>query len=685
MRRILLITISLSSSLFGKDQESILPVFRESCVRCHGENGKVKGKLNLLEIASVAELKKDPERLQKIIEAIDFQEMPPEDEPQLKAGVRTQLLADLEMLRHESVSGTKAYAATPIRRMNRFQYNNAVTDLFDLNCVVFTLPERMLREHKDYFQPQTRRMPSTVYVGSRPLGKSQLIEDRLDGVAAFPQDLRAEHGFDNQADHLSLSPLLMEAFLTLGQSITQSPDFTAKSVGIWKTFFEVPSKNQDTKSEVRLRLEPFLNKAFRKPVEAKLLDRYTGHVLRQLDAGVVFEDAMKSIAAAAIASPRFLYLYDKSASSEAAETIDDFELASRLSFFLWGSLPDETLLGLAAKGELHKTAVLEAQFERMMKDRKLKRFCDSFPSQWLQLERIISSIPDKDKFPDFYFSKYRASMHMMLEPLLLFEAILIENKPVTQLVDSDFTYRSLLLERNYEELALGKLPNNANVNEVTRLEFKRTPVTDRRSGGVITNAAVMTMTSGPDRTKPITRGAWIASVIFNNPPKPPPADVPPLNEKPAAGEENLTLRERLSMHRERADCRGCHEQIDPLGFALENYDPVGRWRTQYENDRDVDMQGTLFRKHPFNSVIDFKDAILAEKDRFTRALAGHLLTFALARELGPADQIALDHIAQATAKDSYKFQTLIKQVVLSEPFQTKTTPKLAEASGAAKR
>ena len=161
--------------------------------------------------------------------------------------------------------------------------------------------------------------------------------------------------------------------------------------------------------------------------------------------------------------------------------------------------------------------------------------------------------------------------------------------------------------------------------------------------------------------------------------------MPPLNEKPAAGEENLTLRERLSMHRERADCRGCHEQIDPLGFALENYDPVGRWRTQYENDRDVDMQGTLFRKHPFNSVIDFKDAILAEKDRFTRALAGHLLTFALARELGPADQIALDHIAQATAKDSYKFQTLIKQVVLSEPFQTKTTPKLAEASGAAKR
>ena len=143
-----------------------------------------------------------------------------------------------------------------------------------------------------------------------------------------------------------------------------------------------------------------------------------------------------------------------------------------------------------------------------------------------------------------------------------------------------------------------------------------------------------------------------------------------------------TIRQRLEKHRDSKTCAECHRKIDPLGFPLENFDPVGRWRTQYENDREVDMQGTLLRKHPFNSVVEFKDAILAEKDRFTRALAGHLLTFALARELGPADQIALDRIAQATARDGYKFQTLIKQVVLSEPFQTKTSPKLAEASDA---
>jgi hypothetical protein len=189
----------------------------------------------------------------------------------------------------------------------------------------------------------------------------------------------------------------------------------------------------------------------------------------------------------------------------------------------------------------------------------------------------------------------------------------------------------------------------------------------------------MTMTAGPERTQPITRGAWVATVIFNNPPDPPPADVPALGEQPPAGQEQLTLRERLSMHRQRSDCKGCHEQIDPLGFALENYDPIGVWREKYENGRDVDMSGTLFRKHRFTNVIEFKDAILAEKDRFARALAGHLLSFGLARELGASDQIALDKIVATTVADDYKIQTLLKQVIMSDPFQSKTNPKATTA------
>ena len=661
---------------FSADADSfvtvIAPAIQKHCAKCHGANAdELEGDLNLLKLKS-GDLDDNPELIRSLIDVLDLEEMPPEGEPPLDPKLRQRMISELRAILHSAIARQKTFPHAPVRRMNRFQYNNAVVDLFDLKCIVFTLPELMMREHKGYFKPETGKMADVVTVGSRPLGKSQMIERRLAGVAAFPQDLRAEHGFDNRGDHLSLSPLLMEAFLKLGQSVTQSPDFAPKNVGIWKSFFEAPTSEIQQKAEVRRRLEVFLTRAFRHSVKLALLERYVSFADRQLGSGVAFTDVMKAVAAATISSPRFLYLYDKSGSSETAESIDDFELASRLSFFLWGSIPDQELLELADDSSLSAPEVLETQLNRMLKDHKLKRFCDSFPAQWLQLERIISSVPNREKYPKFYFSKYRDSMHMMMEPLLLFETVLIENLPITQLIDPEFTYRSALLEDAYGPLATtGRKKVGGAVGVLT---FSRVPVTDRRNGGVITNAAVMTMTSGPERTQPIARGAWIATVIFNNPPEPPPADVPPLGEKPFAGEEHLTLRERLALHRERSDCKGCHEQIDPLGFALENYDPIGRWRTQYENSRDVDMSGRLFRKHGFSDIIEFKEAILVEKDRFTRALAGHLLSFGLARELGAADEVALDEIARATAQDGYKVQSLLKQVILSKPFLSKSNP-----------
>ena len=271
-----------------------------------------------------------------------------------------------------------------------------------------------------------------------------------------------------------------------------------------------------------------------------------------------FTDSMKSVASAAIASPQFLYLYHRDAGEQ-----DLYALASRLSFFLWGSIPDDELLSLAKQGKLRQTDVLAQEVERMLNDKKVKRFCDSFPSQWLQLERIISSQPNREQFPDFYFAKFRYSMHMMLEPLLVFETILVENRSVLELIHSPFSYRSGQLDSLYYEGRGGVKSRGG----PTVIPFQRVAVKNHREGGVITTAAVMTMTSGPERTKPITRGAWLAAVIFNDPPEPPPADAPPLGESPSADERELTLRERLVLHRERASCAGCHEQIDPLGVC----------------------------------------------------------------------------------------------------------------------
>ena len=650
-------------------EKIIKPVFAESCIKCHGLDGKEKGDLNLLDIRSATELINDPEQLGEIIDVLDFEDMPPEEEEPLESGLRQSLISELRTLLDSAIATQAEAIPTPIRRMNRFQYNNSVQDLFELDVEVFTLPERMLREHGDYFKPQTGSMPSSLKVGSRPLGKSQMIEPRLSGVGPFPQDLRAEHGYDNQADHLSLSPLLMESFLKLSRSIVESPGFNEETCGIWSSFFATPAESTNLEIIIENRLREFLTRAFKEPVDDMTLERYSSNALNRIRAGESFTNTMKLMASAALASPRFLYLRDGQSDNTHNR---DIALASRLSYFLWGSIPDPILLARAVNGELRNLETLSAEVDRMLSDEKLKRFCDSFPSQWLQLDRIITSTPDPKTWPDFYFSKYRGSMHMMLEPLLLFETVLIEDRPILELIDSDYSYRSEFLQTWYRD---GSQPQR---RPVTQVPFERVMLEDRRYGGVITTAAVMTMTSSANRTQPITRGTWVASVIFNNPPEPPPADVPPLPEKSDdINIGSLTLRERLVVHRESPDCAGCHDRIDPLGFALENYDPTGLWRDYYENGRIVDAAGKLFRKHAFSDIVGFKDAILAEKDRFVRAFAAHMLAFALGREIHVADSPALDQIAQATLDDGYRMQTLIKEIILSEPFlqeSAKATP-----------
>ncbi|MDG2170767.1 MAG: DUF1592 domain-containing protein [Opitutales bacterium] len=642
--------------------------FEQNCVKCHGAKEKIKGDVDLTKLSSSSDLINHPELLQDMIDVLDFEEMPPEEEEPLEDATRTELLSYLNSLLETAIAVNKEFPATPIRRMNRFQYSNAVQDLFDLKVEVFALPERMMREHENYFQPASGAMPQELKAGSRPLGKSQLIGKRLAGVTPFPQDLRAEHGFDNRADHLSLSPLLLESFLQLSRSIVESHDFNETTCGVWDELFAEPNSEASIEVVVKQRLKTFLSRAFRQPVSTTLLDRYSNYANEQIASGASFTDSMKEVASAVLASPRFLYLYDRASSENSSERISDYELASRLSFFLWGSIPDEELLDLAAMGHLSEPKILAQQVDRMLIDKKVKRFCDSFPSQWLQLERIISSVPDREKFPDFYFAKFRVSIHMMLEPLLLFETILVENRSILELIDSDFSYRSNILDAWY----LGEpLPNR---KSPTAVPFTRVPLLDRREGGIITNAAVMTMTSNPTRTQPITRGAWLASVIFNDPPEPPPADVPPLKEVEEAPEvADLTLRERFAAHRERVECAGCHKRIDALGFALENYGPTGKWRDLYDNAREVDSTGVLFNKHPFDDIVEFKDAILAEKDRFARAFATHLLSFSLGRETGVADTASINQMVEAINNDDYRMKALIKQVVLSESFQHKST------------
>ena len=196
--------------------------------------------------------------------------------------------------------------------------------------------------------------------------------------------------------------------------------------------------------------------------------------------------------------------------------------------------------------------------------------------------------------------------------------------------------------------------------------FKRVALTDPRYGGIITNAAMLSMTSGPKRTHPIARGAWIIEVILNDPPPPPPNDVPPLTDD--GNSKNMTIREQFAKHREHADCAGCHSKLDPLGFAMENFDLTGRWREKYSNGRDVDSSGKLMRKHSYSGAVDFKDSLLKEKDRYARAFVSHLLRFLTSRELTPRDTLEVERIVAVAKPDDYRLKSLIREVVLSKSF-----------------
>ena len=658
---------ALAGSSLGVDTKGLFdtgikPFFQQNCIKCHGEGEKIKGKLDLRTYSDHAAWLKDADRIEDIISVIEEGEMPPEEEPEIDEKTRADILEGLKKTLAEAIKSSQPSSQTPIRRMNRFQYANAVKDLLKLKVEVYPLPERMMRDRSNYFKPETGKIPSKITVSSRPLGKSGLIEPRLSGVAPFPQDLRAEHGFDNRGDHLSLSPLLMESFLNLSRSIVLSDNFNRKTCGVWPSLFEEPKEKERTYEIIDERLNHFLTRAFRRPVDLATLNRYSSHTADLIKSGSTFLDAMKETVSAILASPRFLYLYDSE--SKKANKFKDYELATRLSFFLWGSIPDDVLIERAASGNLSNPDVLRAEVERMLLDGRLKRFCDSFPSQWLQLDRIISSVPDPKKYPDFYYAppNYRTTMDMMMEPLLLFETILVEDRPITDLIDSDYSYRSKRLSKWYDSKVEGRLGG-----PVT-MAFERVSINDRKEGGVITSAAVMTMTSGPEETKPITRGAWISGVIFNDPPEPPPADVPTLENDDSELAKQMTLRERFASHRENPNCAGCHKKLDPLGFALENFDAVGRWRDQYHNGREVDSSGILFRKHKFNDVVEFKDAIMSEKDRFTEALVSHLLSFSLGRKLSAFDSPAVDLVAKKVKESDYSLRVMIHEIVQSDPF-----------------
>ena len=399
-------------------------------------------------------------------------------------------------------------------------------------------------------------------------------------------------------------------------------------------------------------------RAFRRPVSAQELQPYLQLAVNARRQGRSFEDAVGLSLQAILVSPDFLFRMERDAPASAAKTdqirphqINQYELASRLSYFLWSSMPDDELLACADRGTLRQPAVLDSQVRRMLKDPRAAGLAENFTGQWLETRRLESVNPDRERFPDI--EDYLQDS-MRREPELFFQYVMSENRPILDLLDGKYTFVNERLAHHY------------GIAGVTGPEFRKVDLTGTTRGGVLTQAGVLTVSSYGNRTSPVLRGKWVLENILNTPPPPPPPDVPLLNE--AAVGTSASLRAQMEQHRANPVCASCHSRMDPLGFALENYDAVGAWRTQ-DGKFTIDPSGKLPDGRTFEGVDGLKAILKSNPDAFASAFTEKLLTYALGRGLEAYDRPAVKTIVARAAADGYRFDALVRKIVKSLPFQ----------------
>lgn len=433
------------------------------------------------------------------------------------------------------------------------------------------------------------------------------------------------------------------------------------------------------REQAREILTRFASKAYRRPATKDEIER----LLKFVDAAEKnkdrFEAGVQLAMQAVLCSPKFLFRVelDHRPDSADAHPIDDYQLASRLSYFLWSTMPDDELLDLAAKKQLHQN--IKSQVTRMLKDRRSFALVENFATQWLQLRLLKNHTPDSKLFPEFD-DQLRNAMYKETE--LFFEAIMREDRSVLELIDSNFSFMNSRLAKHY-----GIADTNGNrVGEkpITKAgtpfgggfgfgkfgkkpadDFKRVTFADNERGGLLTHASILTITSNPTRTSPVKRGKWVLEQILGTPPPPPPPDVPELEEK---GELKGTLRQRMEQHRKNVACANCHNRMDPPGFAFENYNAIGKFRTK-DGDALIDPSGVLPSGQSFKGPKELKQILMGKKDLFSRALTEKVLIYAAGRGIEYYDKRAVDGMVAALAKNDYRFSTMIVEVATSDPFR----------------
>ena len=441
-------------------------------------------------------------------------------------------------------------------------------------------------------------------------------------------------------------------------SITVNGPYDAKGPGDTPSRRRIlvcdPAKSGDEECAKRI-LSTLMRRAYRRPVTPA--DRQVPlKFYRDGRADGGFEGGIEMALRAVLVSPEFLFRVEQDPAGVAPNTpyrISDLELASRLSFFLWSSIPDDELLDAAIKGRIKTPAVLESQVRRMLADSRSKALTTNFAAQWLYLRNLASVNPDMRLFADFDDNLRQAFRQ---ETEMFFESILREDRSVLDLLRANYTFLNERLAKHYG------IPNVYG-SRFRKVEF----ADDSVRGGLLRQGSILTVTSYPNRTSPVMRGKWILSNILGVPPPPPPTVPPPLKEN-IAGDKLLPIRERMAEHRENPACSGCHQLMDPVGFSLENYDAVGRWRP-FEDGKPIDVSGSLPDGSKFDGVAGLQQAVLKRPELFTTTFTEKLLTYALGRGVEYYDAPAVREIVRKASESDYRISSFVVGIVNSSPFQ----------------
>jgi hypothetical protein len=396
--------------------------------------------------------------------------------------------------------------------------------------------------------------------------------------------------------------------------------------------------------------------AFRRPVTRGEVAGYLKFVNMAKAHGQSTEQGIQLALEAMLVSPDFLFRIERDPNpldSGTAHRLSDIELASRLSYFIWSSMPDDELLKLAETNKLHEPAILNAQVKRMMTDKKAAAFADNFAGQWLEVRNLDSITPDPVKFPEW---TPELKEDFRSETRLFFQYVLSENRPISEMIDARYTFLNESLAKYY------------GIEGVKGPDFRKVDLTTDQRGGILTQGAVLAVSSYPNRTSPTIRGKYILSNVLGTPPPPPPPDVPPLDDSKVGSD--VSLRKQLEAHRSNPVCASCHSKMDVLGFGLENYNAIGKWRTM-DGKFAVDVGGTMPSGKSFQTAAGMRSVLVGSLPQVSRCLTEKVMTYALGRGMQPYDNPALNQINKNLAANAYHFQTLIFEVVRSLPFQSR--------------